>query len=85
MNIPADVAMWIIGGLVVGLWFLLMWRLTSMERSRNELREGIGKFFDRFDAHTKDDATAFTSLRETMHQNHVELLGLLGNRRNDKN
>lgn len=77
--------MWIIGGLVVGLWFLLMWRLTNMENSRKELRNGIEKFFERFESHTKEDTAAFREINKTMYENHIELLGLLGNRRNDKN
>lgn len=76
--------MWIIGGLVVGLWFLLMWRLTNMETSRKELRESIREFFGRFEEHTKEDAVAFKEITAGMNKNHIELLGMLGSRRGDR-
>ena len=95
MNLTPEVMMWIIGGLITACWLLLMWRLGNMESNRKqdnahsdgvrtELRDGMKVLFGRLEDHVKDDGKAFTDIRENMHSNHVELLGLLGNRRGDK-
>jgi hypothetical protein len=84
MGLTPEVMMWIIGGLVVGLWTLLMWRMGTQDKARLELRDGMIKFFDKFEAHTKDDAEAFKEVSANMNRNHIELLGMLGSRRGDR-
>lgn len=67
MTVGPDTILWLIGGLVTGLWGLLMWRLEAMERSRREAR-GI------LEAHVTEDRRHFDDVRETASTNHKEIL-----------
>ncbi len=77
MNLTPEAILFIIGGLVTGLWALLMWRLQSMETARKEIREGMMKFYGTFEEHVKDDRSHFDSLKEAINTNHVEILRTL--------
>jgi len=74
MNLTPEVMMWIIGGLIVGLWTLLMWRMGTQDKARTELRDGMMRFFDRFEEHTKEDTAAFKEITSNMNRNHLEIL-----------